>query len=134
MPDFNLTATQLRRIADILESNSDQRGFDFWSAVAAMEAEDLGGSETDDDRLNADERKVFKLIDSVDTLTSFVVLPQVFWKWSRILTQSTFSTLMSRSLRLTPSVICASRSSLPQTTCPTSCETRSIQPDNDTED
>jgi hypothetical protein len=41
MPDFNLSPAQLRRIANILDTNSDQPGFDFYSALAAMEAEDL---------------------------------------------------------------------------------------------
>jgi hypothetical protein len=38
-----LTPKDLRRIADILESNSDQPGYDFWSALAAMDAEDMEG-------------------------------------------------------------------------------------------
>jgi hypothetical protein len=37
---ITFTPSQLRRIADILESNNDQHGFDFWSAVAAAETED----------------------------------------------------------------------------------------------
>jgi hypothetical protein len=45
MPDLNLTPNQLRRMADILETNSDQPGFDFYSALAAVEAEDLSGSD-----------------------------------------------------------------------------------------
>lgn len=35
---LNLTPAQLRRMADIMESNDDQPGFDMWSALAAMEA------------------------------------------------------------------------------------------------
>lgn len=49
----NLTPDQLRRIADILESNSDQPGFAFASAVAAMEAEDLQGTPEDGEDLAA---------------------------------------------------------------------------------
>lgn len=37
---LDLTPAELRRIADILESNDDQPGYDMWSALAAMEAED----------------------------------------------------------------------------------------------
>lgn len=47
----NFTPAQLRRIADILESNDDQPGFDFASALAAMEAEDM-----DDDKPTTDLR------------------------------------------------------------------------------
>lgn len=46
MPELNFTPAELRRIADILESNSDQRGFDFWSAVAAMEGEEASADNT----------------------------------------------------------------------------------------
>jgi hypothetical protein len=42
---INFTPNQLRRIAGILESNDDQPGFDFWSAVAAAETEDPAPSD-----------------------------------------------------------------------------------------
>lgn len=42
----DFTPAELRRIADILESNDDQPGFDFASAVAAMEAEDMDATAT----------------------------------------------------------------------------------------
>lgn len=40
-PALDYTPARLRRIADILESNSDQRDYDFYSAAAAMVAEDM---------------------------------------------------------------------------------------------
>lgn len=47
----SFTPDELRRYADIMESNDDQPGFDFWSAVAAAdslddEAEAIGGPDS----------------------------------------------------------------------------------------
>ena len=39
----NFTPAELRRISIILETNSDQPDYDFWSAAAAAEAEDMDG-------------------------------------------------------------------------------------------
>lgn len=55
---LDLTPAQLRRVADILESNSDQRGFDMWSALAAMETAD-----DDPAKLTIDE-----VIDQADAM------------------------------------------------------------------
>lgn len=62
MLDLNLSPAQLRRIADILETNSDQPGFDFYSALAAMEAEDLGTSADNPDSVKPPECEVLRTL------------------------------------------------------------------------
>lgn len=69
-PALDFTPAELRRIADILESNNDQPGFDFASAVAAMEAENMSANSKP--TVSDTTRAAFLL--AADTLNRFALL------------------------------------------------------------